>query len=80
MSADVIQEPNCIEANVSSDGSSVVVRVEREYSVELVAETKVCVAVLPGGCGDLDGKELEFGLGDDNDYEDLDPELLDDEL
>lgn len=79
VSADVIQEPNCIEANITSNGSSVKIRVEREYSVELVAETKVCVAVVPGGCGDLDGKDLEFSLGD-NDYEDLDPDLLDDDL
>lgn len=79
VSADVIQEPNCIEANISSNGSGVVIRVEREFSVELVAETKVCVAVLPGGCGDLDGKDLEFSLGD-NEYEDLDPDLLDEEL
>jgi spore coat protein E len=79
VSADVIQEPNCVEANISSNGSSVKIRVEREFSVELVAETKVCVAVVPGGCGDLDGKDLEFSLGD-NDYEDLDPDLLDDDL
>jgi spore coat protein E len=75
-------EPNCIEASVASDGS-VLVRVEREYQVEMVAETKVCVVVCPGGCGDLGDKDLDFGaignLGDEDDYEDLDPDLLDDE-
>ncbi|MGO4369735.1 outer spore coat protein CotE [Paenibacillus sp. YIM B09110] len=80
VSADVLQEPNCIEANISSNGSGVVIRVEREFSVEMIAETKVCVAVIPGGCDDLDGKDLEFSLGGDEDYEDLDPDLLDDEL
>ena len=79
VSAEVLQEPNCIEANISSNGSSVIVRVEREFAVEMIAETKVCVAVIPGGCDDLDGKELELGL-DDGDYEDLDADLLDDEL
>lgn len=79
VTAECVQEPNCIEANTSSSGSDVVVRVEREFAVEMVAETKVCVAVVPGGCDGLDGKEFEFGLGD-GDYEDLDPELLDDEL
>ncbi|ALS27911.1 outer spore coat protein CotE [Paenibacillus cisolokensis] len=79
VSADATQEPNCIEANISSNGSSVAIRVEREFAVELVAETKVCVAVNPNGCDDLDGKDIEFGIGDD-DFEDLDPDLLDDEL
>ena len=45
-----------------------VIRVEREFAVEMVAETKVCVAVCPGGC-DEDGKDYEFGVvadqGDD---------------
>ncbi|SFE59989.1 spore coat protein E [Paenibacillus algorifonticola] len=79
VSADALQEPNCIEANVSSSGSGVVIRVEREFSVELVAETKVTVACIPGGLDGLDAKEYEYDLGDD-DYEDLDPDLLDDEL
>ncbi len=48
--------------------------------MEMIAETKVCVAVLPGGCDDLDGKDFEYGLADDGDFEDLDPDLLDDEL
>src|SRR5690606_34182027 len=30
VSAEVLQEPNCIEANISSSGTGVVVRVERE--------------------------------------------------
>ncbi|WP_336786633.1 outer spore coat protein CotE [Paenibacillus sp. MMO-177] len=77
VSADCIQEPNCIEANISTSGSGVIVRVEREFAVEMIAETKVWVACFPGGYDD--GKELEFGLGD-GDYEDLDPDLLDDDL
>ncbi|XEC92607.1 outer spore coat protein CotE [Paenibacillus tarimensis] len=78
--AEATQDPNCIEATVSSNGSSVLLRVEREFAVEMVAETKVCVAVCPGGCDDLDGKDFDFGLGDDGDYEDLDPDLLADDL
>ncbi|MEK3881351.1 outer spore coat protein CotE [Paenibacillus sp. PL2-23] len=81
VSAEVLQEPNCIEANISSNGASVIVRVEREFAVEMIAETKVCVAVVPGGCNDLDDKDLDFGgADDDEDYEDLDADLLDDEL
>ncbi|MFS0722363.1 outer spore coat protein CotE [Paenibacillus sp. 1P07SE] len=79
VSAEATQDPNCIEANISSSGTSVILRVEREFAVELVAETKVCVAVCPGGCEDHD-KGLDYGFGDEGDYDDLDPELLDDEL
>ena len=57
------------------------IRVEREFAVELIAETKVCVAVLPGGCDDLDGKDMDFGLGGDNgDYEDLESGFACEEL
>lgn len=69
------QEPNCIEATISSSGTSVILRVEREFAVELMAETKVIVAVFSGPYDD--GKDYEY---DDEDYEDLDPGLLDEEL
>lgn len=79
VSAVATQEPNCIEASVSSGGDGVRIRVEREYKVEMIAETKVCVVVCPGGCDDFEDKHLDFDGGDDDgDYEDLDPELLDD--
>jgi len=79
VSAEATQEPNCVEASVSDNGISVVLRVEREFAVEMVAETKVCVAVCPGGCDD-EGKDTDFGLADDGDFEDLDSDLLEDEL
>lgn len=79
VSAEAIQEPNCVEASIEGQ-SSVVIRVEREFAVEMVAETKVCVAVCPGGC-DEDGKDYDFGVGaDQGDYEDLDADLLEDEV
>ncbi|MFD2612123.1 outer spore coat protein CotE [Paenibacillus gansuensis] len=80
VSAEATQEPNCVEATVSSSGTSVLVRVEREFAVEMIAETKVCVVVCPHGCDDEDDKDIDFDSGDDSDFEDLDPDLLDDEL
>jgi spore coat protein E len=81
VSAEATQEPNCVEANVSPGGDSVVLRVEREYQVEMVAETKVCVVVCENGCDDFDEKDIDFdGSFDDEDFEDLDPDLLDDDL
>ncbi|XID94408.1 outer spore coat protein CotE [Paenibacillaceae bacterium WGS1546] len=79
VSADATQEPNCVEATISSNGASVLIRVEREFAVEMVAETKVCVVVDPNGSED-DGKDIDFDLAEDGDYEDLDSDLLEDDL
>jgi|GEM_PF-96723 len=79
VSAVATQEPHCLEASVTS-GGGVIVRVEREFQVELVAETKVCVVVCPGGCEE-GAKDFDFPLDvdtDADDFEDLDPDLLDD--
>lgn len=78
VSAEATQEPNCVEATVSTNGSSVIIRVEREYAVEMVAETKVVVVVDPTGFDD-DIKDADFEL-EDGDFEDLDSDLLEDDL
>lgn len=78
VAAEATQEPNCVEASVSSNKSSVSIRVEREFAVEMIAETKVCVQICPNGCGDED-KDYDFD-STDGDYDDLDPDLLDDEV
>lgn len=79
VSAVATQEPNCVEANVSS-GGTVVIRVEREFQVEMVAETKVCVVVNPNYSDDFDDKTLDFDDAAIGDYEELDPDLLEDDL
>lgn len=80
VSAVATQEPNCVEASISAGGESVVLRVEREFKVEMIAETKVVVLVNPNGIDDLDDKHVDFATAEDGDYEDLDPDLLDEEL
>lgn len=77
--AETITEPNCIEANISSNGENIVVRVEREFAVEIIAETKVSVAVIPGGCPEPDGKDFDFD-GSDEDTDSFEDELLDEDL
>ena len=47
-----------MEATVSAGGGSVIIRVEREFAVELVAETKVCVKVCTDGCGDYEDRTM----------------------
>lgn len=77
--AQATQEPSCVEAHVNSSGG-VTIRVEREFQVEMVAETKVCVVVCDGGCDDFDDKDVVLDGQSDLDFEDLDPELLDEEI
>ncbi|SMO56040.1 outer spore coat protein CotE [Melghirimyces algeriensis] len=75
------QPPNCVEATIAADGSCLV-RVERELYVEMVGETKVCVMVCPGDCDDWDDKVLEGTDTEEtvDDFEDLDPDLVIDDL
>ncbi|MFC4077933.1 outer spore coat protein CotE [Salinithrix halophila] len=81
VSAVATQAPNCIEATIAGDGS-VLVRVEREFYVEMVGETKVRVAVFSGDYDDWEDKGMEVSgvEADTEDYEDLDPDLVIDDL
>lgn len=74
--AEAIQDPNCVEATIAPNGSEVIVRVEREFAVEMIAETKLCVVVNPRG---IDGgdKDYDFAFSD-GEYEEIDSDLLDD--
>jgi len=70
--ATAVQQPNCLEACISPCGQKIIVHVEREFFVEVIGETKICVAVSPNGrCED------EWDIDDDDDFEDLDPDFLD---
>lgn len=79
VTAEAVQEPNCVEASIGSGGSVCHIRVEREFAVEMVAETKVTVIVDPTAYDE--DKDQDFGYGgNDGDYEDLDADLLEDDL
>ncbi|MBN6887252.1 spore coat protein E [Cytobacillus horneckiae] len=72
--AKVLQQPNCCEATISQNGNKIIVHVEREFLVEVIGETKVCVAVHdPCDCDD----DEDWGLDvDDEEFEDLNPDFL----
>jgi spore coat protein E len=83
VSAAVTQAPNCVEATVAAHTDGVVVRVEKEFAVEMVGETKVCVPVYPLEYAETDDKELISGYSDEYDdgqFDDLDPHLVIDDL
>ncbi|WP_059170189.1 outer spore coat protein CotE [Bacillus sp. FJAT-27445] len=71
--AKVLQQPNCCEAVISPNGNKIIVHVEREFSVEVIGETKVCVAINPHGCGSDD--EWEECL-DEGEFEEINPDFL----
>ncbi len=64
-----------MEAKITASGS-VVVTVEREYSVEVVGETKLCVLVTDA----LDDEAKDDSYTDDyeelDDFADLDPDTF----
>jgi spore coat protein E len=72
--AKVLQQPNCVEAVISPNGNKIIVHVEREFVVELIGETKICVAINPEGCS-CDDEEWGMDV-DDEEFEDLDPDFL----
>lgn len=81
VSALAAQPPNCIEATISENSNLVIVRVEREFLVEVLGETKLTVAVSETDLfNDKDLELEEFSDQEAGDYEDLDPELVIDDL
>lgn len=71
--ARAVEQPKCVRAEVT--GTAVSVRVEKEFAVEVIGETKVCVVVCAGGCDDK-GFDGQFDEHSD-DFDDFDDALLD---
>jgi len=67
----VIQQPNCLECKIANQGHKIVVEIEREFVVQVIGDTKICVRVDPKGCDNDDDDE------DWDDYEITDEELSD---
>ena len=74
VSARAIQEPNCVEATISSKDRKVIVRVEFELQAEIVAETQLRVLVY----NDPSQKWAKHRAPDEDTDEDL-IELFDEE-
>lgn len=77
VAARVIQQPNCVEAIISKKGNKILVSTEREFLVEVIGETKVCVAVHHDKCDCDDDDDDEYGTElDDSEFEGIDPDFL----
>lgn len=74
--ARAVQQPNTLEANIANNGTDVNVQVEREFLVEVIGETKICVYVNPEGISDdWNEKAWDYDV-DEEEFEDLDPNFL----
>lgn len=72
----VLQQPNCLECNISKKGHSVSIETERELIVQVIGETKIYVRVDPKGCrDDEDDENWDFKLTDDE-LSDVNPDFL----
>jgi spore coat protein E len=81
VSAAVVQAPNCVEASIASHNDAIIISVEKELVVELVGETKMCVAVYPLELAETDDKDSIMESYDEAEtFEDLDPDLIIDDL
>lgn len=73
--ANVLQQPNCVEAVISKKGNKILVTTEREFQVDVIGETKVCVEVHYDKCSDDDDYDLHEELSD-SELEDINTEFL----
>ncbi|RWZ60416.1 outer spore coat protein CotE [Halobacillus fulvus] len=62
--AKVVQHPNCLEAKIAGNGHKIVVEVEREFIVDVIGETKLCVKVDPHGCDKEEDYEYDLSSDD----------------
>ncbi|PPA71987.1 outer spore coat protein CotE [Jeotgalibacillus proteolyticus] len=70
--ARVLQQPNCLDASISDQGSKIVVQVEREILVECVGETKMTVIFHRDGIEDDWDDDFE-----DDEIDDIKTDFLD---
>lgn len=69
--ARVLQQPNCLEANIAANESRVDVQVEREFLTEIIGETKITVEVHPDSLLDDEDWDVE-----EDEFEDLNPDFI----
>lgn len=75
VSANVIQQPNCVEAVISKKGNKILVSTEREFKVEVIGETKVCVVI--GECPNDHDDDWEEAF-DESELDEINPDFLTD--
>ncbi|SDH00451.1 spore coat protein E [Alteribacillus persepolensis] len=76
--ARTLKQPNTIEASIGDKGKDVKVEVEKEFSAEIVGETKVCIQIHPDAEDD-DYRNISFDEQvSDEELKKIDTDFLDD--
>ncbi|WP_082234123.1 outer spore coat protein CotE [Halobacillus massiliensis] len=73
--AKAVQHPNCLECKIAAQGQKIIVEVEREFHVDVIGETKLCVKVDPNGCDHDDWDDYDDDLSSD-DFNAIETEFL----
>lgn len=73
--AKVVQQPNCLECEISGHGNKIAVDVECEFVVQIIGETKVAVRVDPKGYMSDDDDDWGFDITDDE-LNDVKPDFV----
>ena len=73
----VVQQPNCLECEISKQGNKLTAEIERELIVHVIGETKVFVRVDPKGIawGEQDDEEWNIEFTDEE-LSEVDPDFL----
>jgi len=72
----VIQQPNCLECNISKKGHKINVEVEREFLVQVIGETKIFVRVDPKGYASFDDEDDWHLKVTDDELSNVNPNFL----
>lgn len=70
VSIKVLQQPNCLDATIVDGGNEILVRVEKELSVEVMGKTKLFVLVCDPPSDKEDEEPLEDDIFEDEEFED----------
>ncbi|MFD1066298.1 outer spore coat protein CotE [Oceanobacillus locisalsi] len=75
--AKVLQQPNCLECMIADKGKSISVDIEREFVVQIIGETKICVKVKPNWHSDDEEDDFiwDYEMTDDE-AEDIKPDFI----
>lgn len=73
--AKVIQQPNCLECEIASQGNKIAVEIEREFVVQIIGETIVYARVSPKGYDHDDDDDWGLDITDEE-LSDVKPDFI----
>src|SRR5699024_527918 len=72
----VLEQPNCLECNISKKGHKINVEVDCEFLFQIISETIIFVRVDPEGYASIDDEDDWYLKVTDNELSDVNPNIL----